>query len=108
MPYCWTHNSNLQAYSTGGDQVYLGWTNQVPDPPYPEQRGGSPQYTYEIVPDTYNYANVAGSFWYYMCEGDTVFQALTHLANDIYRTSFYQTDLYGWLYVWGNADLSLP
>lgn len=107
MPYCWTHNKLLQYYGTSGIQVYLGWTNDVPDEPYPEQDGGSPQYTYGID-DNYNYANVAGCFWYYMCNGDTVDEALNTLSNLIYGVNFDQTDLYGWLVVWGNMNMELP
>lgn len=36
MPYCWTHNAYMNQYGETGSQVYLGWTDEVPDEPYPE------------------------------------------------------------------------
>ena len=112
MPYCWTHNQYLGKYGISGSQVFLGWTNEVPNstenPDYEQPLGGSPQYEYEIVPNTYNYANVAGSFWYYMCNGDTVIEALDNLCDDIFNDEFDDTYLNDWLVVWGNKFLELP
>lgn len=109
MPFCWTHNSNLGYYGSGdtGDQVFLGWNDNVPPPPYPQPLGGSPQYEWDINAN-YNYANVAGTFWYYMCNGYTTAQALINLSYIIYGTSFEYTDLAEWLIVWGNVYLGLP
>jgi hypothetical protein len=109
MPYCWTHNQYMDEYGTSGSQVFLGWNDNVPDPPYPEQDGGSPQYEYEIVPDTWNYLHVAYFFWYYMCSGTTVDQALDNLAYILFgENDFVDTPLQGWLVVWGNINLYLP
>ena len=99
MPYCWTHNNGLNAYDDTGNQVFLGSTNQSP---------GSPQFETEIIPDTYNYGNVAGSFWYFMNAGDTVGEALNDVCDMIYDEDFDQTDLHGWLLVLGNMNLGLP
>ena len=108
MPYTWTHNQNLNCYGTSGSQVFLGWTNVVPGPPYPQQAGGSPQYEYSINPN-YNYANVAGMFWYYTTSGYTISQALNQIASTIYgQGNFNQTPLYGWLVAYGNINLNLP
>jgi hypothetical protein len=99
----------MASYSNGGTQVFLGWTDKVPPPPYPEQRGGSPQYEWWIIPQTYNYANVASMFWYYMCNGNSVATALNNIALTIYgQNLFVQTELLGWLMVWGNTNLTLP
>jgi hypothetical protein len=107
MPYCWTHNLYLGYYGNSGNQVFLGWNNNVPDPPYPEQRGGSPQYEYPI--NYYDdYSDVAELFWYYMCDGDTVIQALDNLCDDIFDDDFDDTYLKDWLVVWGNKYLELP
>ena len=109
MPFCWTHRPFMQQYDDYGTQVFLGWTNEVPDDEdYPQPDGGSPQFEYEIVPDVYNYANVAGCFWYFMDNGDTVAEALDNLCDIIYDLDFDQTDLHEWLVVWGNMDLDLP
>jgi len=107
MPYCWTHNQYLGYYGNSGTQVFLGWNDNVPPPDYPEQRGGSPQYEYAINAN-YNYANVAGTFWYYMCNGTTTIQALNNLCYIIYGTAFGNTPLNNWLIVWGNKNLGLP
>lgn len=107
MPYCWTHDNGMDEYDDTGSQVFLGWTNEVPGGDYPWE-GGSPQYEFEIVPDTYNYANVAGCFWYYMCNGYTVEEALDTLSLIIYGEHFDDTDLKDWLLVWGNWELELP
>jgi hypothetical protein len=107
MPYAFTHNRYLYQYGWWGSQVFLGWNDNVPPPPYPEQRGGSPQYEWGINPN-YNYANVAGTFWYYMCNGNTVMEALNNLCYIIYGTAFGNTDLNNWLIVWGNKYLGLP
>jgi hypothetical protein len=110
MPYCWTHNQYMDNYGSLGSQVYLGWTDKVPDDEeYPQPLGGSPQYEYAIVPNTWNYLHVAYYFWYYMCDGATVNEALSNIAYLIYgEDSFYHTDLNGWLVAWGNMDLELP
>jgi hypothetical protein len=97
----------MGCYGTSGSQVFLGWNNQVPPPPYPEQRGGSPQYEYAIV-NSYNYAFVAGAFWYYMSLGYNVVGALNSISSLIYTCNFSQSPLYGWLVVWGNQNLYLP
>lgn len=110
MPYCWTHNANMPMYTgTTGSQVYLGWTNSVPGDPYPEQDGGSPQFEYEIDAED-DYSNVAGAFWYYMCDDDdnSVLESLDLLCDDIYGQDFADTDLNGWLIVYGNKNLELP
>jgi hypothetical protein len=108
MPYCWTHNPDLgyYGYQDSGNQVFLGWSDNTPDPPYPLD-GGSPQYEWAINAN-YNYANVAGTFWYYMCNGYSTAQALINLSYIIYGTSFEYTDLAMWLVVWGNVYLGLP
>lgn len=96
QPYCWTHNQWLNKYGSTGNQVYLGWT------------GGSPQYV-TTASGAWNYAHVAYYFWYYMCDGDTVDQALNHVASTIYGTGdFDNTVLKNWLIVWGNMNLGLP
>ncbi|MCW4017121.1 MAG: hypothetical protein NWF00_00320 [Candidatus Bathyarchaeota archaeon] len=107
MPYCWTHNQYMYQYDDAGSQVFLGWNNDVPGSPYPQQSGGSPQYDYAIDAN-FNYANVAGSFWYYACNSNTVIQALDSLCDDIYGDDFEYTDLHGWLIIWGNENLYLP
>lgn len=112
MPYCWTHNDDMHEYDDSGTQVFLGWTNEVPEPeypapPYPEPDGGSPQYEYNITA-TYNYAFVAYYFWYFMCEDYSVGDSLDSLCDIIYDEDFVATDLNGWLKVWGNMDLDLP
>jgi hypothetical protein len=107
MPYCWTHDNTMEQYNDTGSQVFLGWTNEVPGGDYPLP-GGSPQYEFEIVPDTHIYAHVAYYFWYYMTNGDTVEEALDNLCDDIYNDNFEDTDLNGWLVAWGNIDLELP
>jgi hypothetical protein len=109
MPYCWTHNQYLGYYYYGGSgtQVFLGWNNNVPPLPYPEQGGGSPQYEYAINAN-YNYANVAGTFWSYMSNGTTIMQALNNLSYIIYGTAFGGTPLNNWLIVLGNKYLELP
>ncbi len=93
-------------YQDSGNQVFLGWSDNTPDPPYPLD-GGSPQYEWAINAN-YNYANVAGTFWYYMCNGYSTAQALINLSYIIYGTSFEYTDLAMWLVVWGNVYLGLP
>lgn len=106
QPYCWTHNQYMSQYGTTGSQVFLGWNNNVPDEDYPSA-GGSPQYDYPIDAN-FNYANVAGSFWYYASNSNTVIQALNSLCDDIYNADFDYTDLHNWLIIWGNEELYLP
>jgi hypothetical protein len=114
MPYCWTHNANMPMYTgTTGSQVYLGWNNSVPGVPYPQQAGGSPQFEYEIDAED-DYSNVAAAFWYYMSLYDnnnipySVADSLDLMCNGIYLTDFSNTDLDGWLIVYGNSNLGLP
>jgi len=107
QPYCWTHNQYMTQYGTYGNQVFLGWNNNVPGGDYPAI-GGSPQYDYPIDAN-YNYANVAGSFWYYTCNGSqTAIQALNTLCDIFYDDYFDYTELRDWLIIWGNENLDLP
>jgi hypothetical protein len=98
---------------TTGSQVYLGWNNSVPGVPYPQQAGGSPQFEYEIDAED-DYSNVAAAFWYYMSLYDnnnipySVADSLDLMCNGIYLTDFSNTDLDGWLIVYGNSNLGLP
>ncbi|MCL2173276.1 MAG: hypothetical protein FWB84_06535 [Candidatus Bathyarchaeota archaeon] len=111
MPYCWTHNANMQQYGTSGSQVYLGWNNNVPGNNYPQPRGGSPQYEYEYESSAhYWYAHVSYLFWDYLCQGYTTRQALDRVAVQIHGSgsTFTSTQLMNWLIVYGNQNLGLP
>ena len=125
LPYCFTHNANMQKYGFSGTQVYLGWednsrnytiywtngtishTGLGQPAPYNTTYIGSPQYEWLINPD-YKYAQVAGNYWYYMQQGCTTNQALNKLSNDIYGTRFDDTELKNWLIVYGNMNVGLP
>jgi hypothetical protein len=109
MPYCFTHNNNMVKYGASGSQVYLGWTDNVPGYPYPQQLGGSPQYEYPInILQGYNYAQVAALFWYYMSLGYSTTAALNQVTYTLYGTTFSMTALNNWLVVYGNGNLGLP
>jgi hypothetical protein len=102
MPYCWTHNNNMQNYSTTGSQVFLGWVNE------------SPQFETPINAQ-YKWAQVAFWFWYNTCHGDNVLWALNHLASRIWGVPYftdtelvYETGDHGPLLVWGNTLMYLP
>jgi hypothetical protein len=96
MPYCWTHNEDLVCYGGSGDVVFLGWVDE------------SPQFLTEAE-DPYNYAHVAYYFWYYMCDGDTVEEALNNIAYYIFGDANYlASDLCDWLVVWGDKTMELP
>ena len=100
MPYCWTHNANMQQYGTSGDQVYLGWNNNVPGNNYPQPRGGSPQYEWTYS-SNYWYAHVSYLFWNYLCQGYTTKQALDMVAYQIHGSgyTFDDTVLKNWLII---------
>ncbi|HSV49139.1 MAG TPA: hypothetical protein VLH35_02400 [Candidatus Acidoferrales bacterium] len=107
LPAAFTHNLNIPLWGSTGTQVYLGWTNNVPPYPYPEQRGGSPQYEWTINP-SYNYAQVVAFYYYYMGQNYQNSAALISMATAIYGTSFQNTYLANWLDVYGNMYLRLP
>ena len=109
MPYCWTHNPSMQYYGTVGEQVYLGWNNNVPQVDYPQPRGGSPQYEY-VYSSPYWYAHVSYLFWTYMCQGYTTRDALDRVAAQIHGPgyTFNDTVLKDWLIIYGNENLGLP
>jgi hypothetical protein len=97
MPYCWTHNSGMECYGDSGTQVFLGWVD------------GSPQFLEGINGTIYNYAHVAYYFWYYMCNGYSVVDALDNIAEDIFECDNYlASPLRDWLVIWGNRTLTLP
>lgn len=96
MPFCWTHNDDLDCWGDSGTQVYLGWAE------------GSPQFEY-TANYPYNYAHVAYYFWYYMCDGATVEEALNDIAVGIFGDeSYLQSPLCDWLIVWGDRTSTLP
>ncbi|MEM2098706.1 MAG: hypothetical protein QXU99_03025 [Candidatus Bathyarchaeia archaeon] len=97
MPYCWTHNPSMQPWGVSGTQVYLGWVGQ------------SPQFE-TIAEGGCNYANVVGSFWYYMCNGAPVDTALNTIAQNIFGDQGYLQcpQLKDKLVVYGNRASTLP
>ena len=101
-----THNYNIPLWGTSGSQVYLGWTNNVPQYNYP-LTAGSPQYEWNINYN-YNYAQVASVYYYYMGQNYATSAALISMSNMIYGTSFQNTDLGNWLEVYGNMNAKLP
>ncbi|HEX9861675.1 MAG TPA: hypothetical protein VGB11_00150 [Candidatus Bathyarchaeia archaeon] len=97
MPYCWTHNPSMQPWGASGIQVFLGWVGQ------------SPQFE-TIAEGGCNYANVAGSFWYYVCNGAQIDTALNTIAQNIFGDQGYLQcpQLKDKLLVYGNRTLTLP
>jgi len=120
LPVAFTHNVNIASWSDSGSQVYLGWNdkqgllayNFTSQQYYTVTLGGgttvgSPQYEWGINP-TYNYANVAGTYYYRMGQGDSTADALMFMSEVIYDDDFENTDLANWLVVWGNMYIELP
>lgn len=101
MPYCWTHNQWLYCWGNSGNQVFLGWADTL-------QKQGSPQFL-DPAEGAFNYAHVAYYFWYYMCDGDSVEDALDHTAQTIFGDANYlASPLKDWLVVWGDRTVELP
>ncbi|MCL2134058.1 MAG: hypothetical protein FWH37_00640 [Candidatus Bathyarchaeota archaeon] len=112
LPRAFTHNQNIAEWGSSGSQVYLGWNDNVP---YGNPlSGGSPQYSWEIDPTIHsNYSQVAGLYYYYVCQGYSTAQALSMLAQTLFYTSYAYSDLSGktnsgWLVVYGNMYVGLP
>lgn len=97
MPYCWTHNAYMYAWGTSGSQVFLGWVD------------GSPQFE-TPAEGSYNYAHVAYLFWYHVCNGAQVDEALDNIAQTVFGDASYLqcAQLKDKLVVYGNRDLTLP
>ncbi|MEM2081279.1 MAG: hypothetical protein QW744_03295 [Candidatus Bathyarchaeia archaeon] len=98
MPYCWTTAMDplMYPYATSGIRVYLGWWD------------GSPQFEY-TANGMWNFAHVAYLFWYFMCGGATVNEALNYIAQTVYGVQYFsQTPLWWWLIAFGNVSLTLP
>jgi hypothetical protein len=96
MPFCWTHNAGMGCYNDSGPQVFLGWVDDSPQ--FETQAEG-----------TWNYAHVAYYFWYRVCQGDSVVQALNYIAQTVFGDANYlQSPLCDWLIIWGNRNLELP
>lgn len=72
-----------------------------------QKRGGSPQFEYPAA-GVWNFAHVAYLFWAYMDSDYSVSGALNALSLQIYGNYFTETDLNGWLIVYGNAEMYLP
>lgn len=120
LPVAFTHNVNIDTWDDSGDQVYLGWYDKQPLWAYnfTSQQYyqvtinggtlvGSPQYEWGINPN-YNYANVAGTYYYRMGQGDSTVEALIEMAYIVYGNDFQYTNLANWLVVWGDMYTALP
>jgi hypothetical protein len=112
LPIAFTHNTGISStkWGSSGSQVYLGWTDAVPQYPYP-LTAGSPQYTWSIN-NNYNYAQVAAMYYYYVGQGYSTIGALNELCKTIYGTAYpyasTSCQLHYWLVYYGNGDLGLP
>lgn len=97
MPFCWTHNDDMNCWDDSGDQVYLGWVE------------GSPQFEYPAA-GSWNYAHFAYYFWYYMCNGDTTEEALNNVCQTIFGVQYLSDycPVKDWLIVWGDRTQTLP
>lgn len=99
MPFCFTHNVNMDYYGSSGSYVYLGWI------------WTSPQFDCEIPnqywPGYYWWLHFAYYFFQELSYGYSVMQTLQDLSWAIYGQDFYQSPLNGWLVVWGNGDMTL-
>ena len=120
LPYCFTHNPNMQKYGSSGSQVYLGWTDKNytitwvngtktytgAGTAYPHGIG-SPQYEW-VINSSFKFCQVAGLYWYNMGYGYQTEYALYKMAKTIYGTDFYSTELNNWLIGYGNMWVELP
>ncbi len=114
LPYSFTHNNGMNYYDNTGSQVYLGWSNKyVFTATYPNgtqntySQVGSPQYEWKMTPSN-DYGRIAELYWYYMCLNKSSIEALdqaTFLTQNVY---FGYSNIYYWLIIWGNQDLTLP
>lgn len=111
LPIAFTHNTGIGALKWGssGSQVYLGWTDEVPQYNYPLPQGGSPQYTWNINYN-YNYAQVAALYYYYVGQGYSTIDALDELSETIYGAGndYGSVVLHDWLVYFGNRYIGLP
>ena len=118
LPRAFTHDQYISQWGSSGSRVYLGWTDNVP---YgnPISVGGSPQYSWEIDTTIHStYSQVAGMYYYYVCQGYSTAQALSYLAPILFYSDYAHSDLSGktdipgvepgWLVVYGNMYLGLP
>jgi len=100
MPYCWTHNEDLDDYGGDGNVAFLGWVD------------GSPQFEYQAE-GMWNYAHVAYLFWYYMCDGEDVEGALNEIADVVFGDDNYLSCPLSSLpaprlLLWGDKTMELP
>lgn len=107
-----THNTTIPYWGTTGNQVYLGWTNEVPKTEYPLPLGGSPQYEWLLghgagVSD--KYGDIPLLYYYFACTlGYSSVDALVALGYVLYSQSYQDTPLGGWLEIYGNRNVGLP
>ena len=109
LPIAFQHDALPKWGSTSaGNQVYLGWTDQVPGSGYPLS-AGSPQYEWKIN-SNYNYANVAATYYYYVGQGYSTIYTMNELSSMIYGYSYSygSSPLYYWLVYYGNGGVGLP
>ena len=66
----------MYAWGTSGSQVFLGWVD------------GSPQFE-TPAEGSYNYAHVAYLFWYHVCNGAQVDEALDNIAQTVFGDASY-------------------
>jgi hypothetical protein len=110
LPVAFTDSTtSIPLRGSSGSQVYLGWTDKVPQYNYPLTIGGSPQYEWNIN-YSYNYAQVAALYYYYVGQGYSTSYALNELSKTIWgpSTSYSSSQLYDWLDYYGNGNLGLP
>lgn len=110
LPIAFTHNTGIGStkWGSSGSQVYLGWTDAVPQYNYP-LTAGSPQYTWNINYN-YNYAQIAAMYYYYVDQGDSTIDALNNLSATIWGSTYTYSSslLHYWLVYYGNGNLGLP
>jgi hypothetical protein len=101
MPYCWTHDNNMQQYGSSTDHTYLGWYE------------GSPQMEYDIDEQypwlNWTYAHFTYLFFETMYYDYTVYETLNYLAGEIWSEQYFSgTELWFKLMVLGNGGATLP
>ncbi len=101
MPYCFTHDDSMEQMDNEGTQVFIGWINES-------------QAYLNIASGNYHFWQVADYFWYFLCNGLSVHEALDNISGMWGYYAFTDCPLYsgsglsGSLCVYGNWELELP